>query len=242
MKKKLLIIAVAACLLALTIAGTSIAYFTDTEAATNVFTAGDVNITLTYAGQATAEVEANSTVLNLGETHVYPGQTYPINAYITNVGSEKAYVGAVITLTDDVDITAIVAANSDTDKYPVAIRAFLNNLVDSGYTVKYAVSVDNKVLTIYVVKEVALDEKTGTTTTCTLFTDVVIPAEWDNAEMKAFNGVKLDVVAYATQTVGFAANGTLNAAEVAITSAFKDTAWADYTSALDVPALPVNNG
>ena len=224
MKKKIFIIALAACLFALSIAGSSIAYFTDTEEYTNVFTSGDVNITLTYAGAATDEGVETDNVLEIEDTHVYPGQTYPINAYITNTGSEKAYVGAIITLTDNEDITKIVNTTAGAKDYPVAVREFLDGLASTGFTVKTAVSADNKVLTIYVVRTAALDEKNGTTTTCTLFNNVVIPKTWDNDEMKAFTGLELNVVAYATQTVGFAN------AENAITTAF-EAAWSGYAAA-----------
>ena len=44
MKKKILMITVAALLIILSIAGTSMAYFTDTDEKTNTFTAGKVDI------------------------------------------------------------------------------------------------------------------------------------------------------------------------------------------------------
>ena len=53
---------------------------------------------------------------------------------------------------------------------------------------------------------------------------IAIPTTWDNAEMAAFAGLKLDVVAYATQTVGF------SDAENAITTSFA-TQWEGYASA-----------
>ena len=48
MKKKIFLFTLAACLIILSIAGSSLAYFTDTDAKTNVFTAGNVDITLKY--------------------------------------------------------------------------------------------------------------------------------------------------------------------------------------------------
>ena len=87
MKKKIFMITLAACLIILSIASTSLAYFTDTDAKSNVFTAGNVGITLTYdayTGDA---------------ARLYPGQTYGKPATITNDGTENAYVGAIIKLT-----------------------------------------------------------------------------------------------------------------------------------------------
>ena len=81
MKKKIFMITLAACLVVLSIAGTSLAYFTDTDAKTNVFTAGKVDITLTYDETT---------------TRLYPGQEYIKDATINNVGTEDAYVGIII--------------------------------------------------------------------------------------------------------------------------------------------------
>ena len=208
MKKKILIIAVAACLLALTIAGTSIAYFTDTEKATNVFTAGDVNIKLTYANNVSENDDDlnDNNVIDLTNAHVYPGQTFDIDATITNVGSEDAYVGAIITL-KDTDLNSFVNVNGEADNYPVAVSKLLDGLVTNGedYTVTFkngTITEDETTyatLTIYIIKTDAI----ATGRECKLFNDVVIPTEWDNAEMKAFSGLELSVVAYATQTGGF---------------------------------------
>ena len=68
-----------------------------------------------------------------------------------------------------------------------------------------------------------VDTAVAASDTATVSMDVVIPAEWDNDEMEAFNGLTVHVTAYATQTVGFQ-----NAAE-ALTTAFP-TEWAAYNS------------
>ena len=82
MKKKILMLALAVCLITLSIAGASLAYFTDVDEKTSVFTSGNVNIALAY---------------DETETKVYPGQTYTEKAAtITNTGSEDAFVGAII--------------------------------------------------------------------------------------------------------------------------------------------------
>ena len=209
MKKKILIIAVAACLLALTIAGTSIAYFTDTEEYTNVFTAGKVDITLTYNNATVNANTENNGAIEL-TTHAYPGQSYQIDATITNTNdanTEDAYVGAIITL-KDAQLASIVSVDGDTDNYPVAIRNLLVGLAEDGYTVKYTLTADT--LTLYIVRTEALAKNTN----CEILDRIAIPKEWDNDEMAAFAGLELNVIAYATQTVGFA-----NATE-AITTAF----------------------
>ena len=230
MKKKIFAIALAALLFALSIAGASVAYFTDVESATNVFTAGDVDISLTYAGFGT-NLDDSADVINVDNEKVYPGQNFVVNATINNVGTEDAYVGAIITLTgvsELVDSTTVKVIDEvgENDNIPVSVRKFLVGLVDTGYSVKMATAGD--VITVYVIKTDKLlgtdtNETSGDTNAC-IFTDVKVPTEWDNAEMKIFSGFKLDVKAYATQTGGF------NDAVTAISTAFA-TDWAGYADA-----------
>ena len=214
MKKKILIIAVAVCLVVLSIAGSSIAYFTDEEAYTNVFTAGNVDITLSAKNaEGTMETidddNANS-VLNITNANVYPGQVISKDVTIKNVGSENAYVGAVITLTRGDSNAAvdasIVTKAGEGDDIPVAVTELITGLTGkTGFDVR----ISDDGLTIYVIKTAAIAKNE----TAIILNDVVIPAAWDNAEMALFNGVKLNVVAYATQEAGFAnATAALQAA------------------------------
>jgi predicted ribosomally synthesized peptide with SipW-like signal peptide len=213
-------------LFALSIAGASVAYFTDVESATNVFTAGDVDITLTYANNvADLETAPNGTI-NIENKKVYPSQNFDIDATITNVGTEDAYVGAIITLTG---MDGVIAATSGEKQIPVAVREFLVGLVTTGYKVKMAPVETNKI-TIYVIREEVLVAKDTTQNieagVATIFTDVTIPKDWDNAEMEKFSGFTLDVKAYATQTGGF------DDAEEAIIGAFGEDNgdWKPYSN------------
>lgn len=83
MKKKLLAIGLAVAVLAVTIVGMSIAYFTATDEETNTFTVGNVAIELIE------EFDANTAVLRPGSQ-----TTNAINkdVWIKNTGSEAAYV------------------------------------------------------------------------------------------------------------------------------------------------------
>lgn len=193
MKKKIFLITLAACLIVLSIAGTSLAYFTDTDAKTNVFTAGNVDITLTYDEYDDADAK------------LFPGQTYDNAATIKNVGSESAYVGAIIELT--------VPTGTDFN----TVSAIFDGL--NANTVKYVATATG--FTVYVVVESEL----ASGGTVDIFTEMSIPADWDNAKMAAFNSLTVNVTAYATQTVGF------TSAEEALTTAFNTTAWADYPNA-----------
>lgn len=208
MKKKIFVIALVVCIAVLSIAGSSIAYFTDTEAYTNVFTAGNVDITLSAKNaegtmQTIDDDNANS-VLNITNANVYPGQVISKDVTIKNVGSERAFVGAVITLTrgtngtvsgDIITKEGDVAEGAAANDIPVAVTKLITGLTKSGYDVRVA----DDGLTIYVIKNEAI----ANGQTANVFTNVVIPASWDNAQMALFNNVKLNVTAYATQEVGF---------------------------------------
>ena len=123
MKKKIFMLSLVACLVVLSIAGTSLAYFTDTDTKTNVFTSGKVDIKLTY---------------DVSENRVYPGQTYTTDAVITNVGPEDAYVGIIInvatTVELDIDEVFTVVGASDVKYVEVEggykIFAVVENAVD----------------------------------------------------------------------------------------------------------------
>ena len=144
-------------------------------------------------------------------------------ATITNIGSGEAYVGAIITITN-------TNKNADNEKlFPqivtvdganntVAVASLFTNLASTGYTVKAAETTDGYI--VYVLKTDAL----GKDAFATIFEEIVIPAAWGNAEMEKFSGTKIEVTAYAVQTVGF------DGANAALTTAF-EPAWKNFATA-----------
>lgn len=80
MKKKIVSLALAACLIAIAAVGT-LAYFTDTDKADNTFTVGNVDITLTEPAWATEEHE-----------DAYPGEALPKDPTVTNDGDNPCFV------------------------------------------------------------------------------------------------------------------------------------------------------
>ena len=97
MKKKIVSLALAVCLLAIAAVGT-LAYFTDKDSAKNVITMGNVDITLDEAkvqqgnnGEYTVP-DATDRVQENTYTNVYPGQALPKDPTVTNKGSMGAYV------------------------------------------------------------------------------------------------------------------------------------------------------
>ena len=190
MKKKILMLAVAACLIVLSIASSSLAYFTDTDAETKVFTAGNVYIDLVYTTD-------RDTTKNL-----YPGQSFTEEkATIQNTGSEQAYVGAIITFEPGID-------GVDDDAKIDKIKKMFPDLTSAVYNFK--TNTDGS-FSVYVVFTDAL----AVGSTVTIFDDMTIPETWGNDDMLAFNsGLDMTITAYATQTVF---NTDIGAADALVT-------------------------
>ena len=203
MRKKIFMITMAALIIILSIASASMAYFTDVDSKTNVFTAGKVDITLTYANELDATQK------------VYPSQNFDIDATITVAAdSEPAYVGAIITLAKTGGISTIITDDGDGDT--VAIGELLPGLTTTGYTVKYVETADG--YKVYVLNT-AVVAASGTTK---IFEDLKIPNEWDKDEIEVFKGMSIQVKAYAVQSAGFEAAD----AATAMKAAFPD--WTDF--------------
>ena len=225
MKKKILGVALVVCILVLSVASVTMAYFTDEKAMTNTFTVGNVAIKLdenvvkqdetngNYVANGTARTEQGFDI----PTSLFPMQNISKDPTITNTGSEDAFFGAVITIKNgaEADANADVAsmlkiADDETgvnDK-AVNISAFLVNLVSNGATVTYEKA--NGDLTITIV----FNDAKETDDSVTLFTSVQIASAWNNTEMANLADLEIVVNAYAVQTAGFA-----NAAE-ALAAAF----------------------
>lgn len=230
-KNKIFRIAMAALLVVLSIAGTSMAYFTDVQEATNVFTAGNVDITLTeakVAKSATGHIEevtggdagrVNAVDFDYGTTYggLFPGQSIYKDPTITNVGSETAYVGAIVTIKNN-DANANIA----TVLTQSAITGFITGLTESGKVVNYADIKTGDVTTGYTVY-ILFNDAVAKTGTAKLFSGIEIPEEWNNAEMANCKGLNIIVKAYATQKAGF------TDAEAAIKAAFP-TEWTAFTA------------
>ena len=233
-KKKIFALALSVCVVVLSIAGSSIAYFTDTEKFTNTFTAGNVEITLSEAqvkndgvgnlveDDSKDRIVANEAPQTQAYGAVFPGQSIYKDPKITNTGSENAYIGAVITITNDngvddtADITDILVASK--------LTSFITG-INPNATVKYTVDTTNGVYKIYMVFATPL-AKDGE---YTLFTGVQIDKDWSNTDMEDCNGLNIVVDAYATQQSGFAD------AITALTKSFNTGDWAKYNTASDIP-------
>ena len=198
-KKKVFALALSVCVVVLSIASSSIAYFTDTEKFTNTFTSGNVDIELSEAtvqkNDTTGNIEAidaenNRIAANEApETQeygsVFPNQSIYKDPTIKNIGSEAAYVGAIVTITAT-DIDGVLT-NAD------AVKAFIVGLPTDA-----KIQIEDNKITIYVVYTTALvkNEK------AVVFTGLKMSNAWDNTEMAKIDGLEIVVDAYAVQSAG----------------------------------------
>lgn len=95
MKKKLMAIALAVCVVAVLAAGASLAYFTDqTKAANNTFTMGNVKITLDETDLT--KTDNSRTPAGNTYTNLYPGMDMVKDPIVHNVGQNDAWVRVIV--------------------------------------------------------------------------------------------------------------------------------------------------
>lgn len=121
MKKKIIALAVSAALLAIAVIGGTYAYFTDAEEATNVFTVGNVDITLyestlhragAYGGNG--EVTDDEIIADAAEYQDYladqelmPGVSVKKMPYVKNTGKSDAYVRIRVMIPSALDLDCL---------------------------------------------------------------------------------------------------------------------------------------
>jgi len=225
MKKKILAFVLCIAMLAIAVVGGCLAYFTDTEAQTNVFTAGRVGIVLDEAivaldasGNLTAT--GNRTTDAQQEYELFPAQVVTKDPTITvDSDSEDVYLAAKVVVTEDnagdlesligtgyqglLDITLLVSGGyvqtgASMKDYNGLGNGVLPVYGDAAYSVYQ--QIENGAYVFYIFIE---DIKTAGDSV-TLFDTLTIPADWDNAEMAKINGMEIEVKAFATQANGFA--------------------------------------
>lgn len=237
MKKKIFALVLCVAMLAIAIVGGTMAYFTDTDAQTNTFTAGKVDISLDEAivakdaaGNLVAAGSRTDETQTLQSYHLFPAMTVTKDPTITVAAdSEDAYIAAIVTVTgdiydligvpgyDNIDITKL-ASGGLMAKASTQVQGWngLSMVYETEDCVIYQdADKANNTWTLYIFMKAAQ----AANAKVVLFDTLTIPAAWDNAEMAKINGMNITVTAYATQTNGFADCYT------AITTAF-DSAFA----------------
>lgn len=177
-KRKLMLVALSLCMVAILAMGGTLAYLTDTEDATNTFTVGNVDITLTE--EAWTEEGGGE---DQGED-AYPGEPLPKDPTVTNVGSNPCFVRVSVT-----------GLNQFVEKYGEdAMIDYRTNYVVGALGENWVLHTDGY---FYYTKVLAADEVTSA-----LFDSIVVPVELTNAEHGENLTYDVEVFAEAVQAQG----------------------------------------
>lgn len=210
MKKKRKILGVAlsaAALMAASVFGT-MAYLTDTEAVTNTFTVGKVQITLdeakvnemgkpdgTTRWQPTEEDPAQ-------EYRLIPGHEYTKDPTVTvGAGSEESYVRMMVEVNFEQALTDAQLATSldgiflgyDASKWAREDKTVSNDMKTITYEYRYYTTVDGK----------NADNEAVAQPLEPLFTSIAVPGTFDNDDIAFLDGMNISVEAHAIQADGF---------------------------------------
>ena len=202
MKKKITAIFLCVALVAIAIAGASLAYFTDTKTATNTFTMGNVKITLDETDITNPEGDR----VTSNEYDVYPGAVVTKDPVVHNVGKNGAYIRATVNVSNWMNLVAAYYPDFKetfpNDGYKAALNLLVGELGE-GWSVVGVEAGDVFTIGQFDAKFVLKYDgvlAAGADTTA-MFRTVTIPAGIDNANASSFDGVK--VVAQAIQADGF---------------------------------------
>ena len=234
-KLNIVTLAIVACIaVIIAAAGGSIAYFSDAKESTNVFTAGNVYISLTEAA-VVADAAGNLVADHskprvegtaLGDTSeplnhgaLYPGKTIHKDPTITNTGDDPAYIAAKIIIEDGNGDIRKLYGNPGTDL--ITVRGDLldgglfdesahfgawNGHTDAVYNSKYAMLRTGNADTGKYEFYIFLNAPLAKGESVVLFDTMSIAPEFGNTEMKELSDLKITVQAFAVQQFGFSSS------------------------------------
>ena len=188
MKKKITAIALVVCLVAVAIVGGSLAYFTDEEKATNTFTVGNVDITLTEPKW----VEEKATLI--------PGREIAKDPTITvKETSQRAYTFLTVQLSEDFMklLQTYYGENYNfATNYAEVVRDWI--ILPEGYAPKV---MSSDLSAGYVILGVLSPKDPGESVV--YFEGVKIPADVDGDMIDLDGTYEIYLTAYAIQAEGF---------------------------------------
>lgn len=225
MKKKIMAVALAVCILAIGVVSATMSYFTDTDTKTNTFTFGKVDIDLTETSTASDGVEAgkaydeNGNILGVNSSYdpekfagftydkVLPGLVYSKAPVIKNTGDLPAFIGFEIVLPGGVNTPQKLCEYFDLDcAEEDDIITMIEKIFIGFDKSKWDVSIGVKGLftsnTTSVLQFVYTPNGgiLAPNTEIGLFTQVKIPEKMEQGDFANFD---LKINAYAAQTEGF---------------------------------------
>ena len=201
-KKTILVAAIAVMLVAALVVGGTLAYFTDTKTADNVFTMGNVKIKL----DETNVNDPQGDRVTENTYNVYPGAVVIKDPIVHNTGKNAAYIRATVNVSDWMNLVSAYYPDFKEefprDGYKAALNLLVGELgegwsvvgVEAGDTFKIG-QFDAKFILKYEGELAAGDSTTA------MFQAVTIPAGIDNANAGSLSSVK--VIAQAIQADGF---------------------------------------
>ena len=230
-KSNILAIALVVCVAVIAITGGSLAYFSDSKEMTNVFTAGNVYITLTEAavksdglGNLIEDTEAprvegvaidSTTGVQHNYGVLFPGKIMHKDPLITNIGEDEAWIAAKIIITDGSgDINKLFGYENHEE---IDIRGLLsgallderihvgvwNGMEDVCYNDNYAmVQVADAGSGVYEFY-FFLNATLLTGESVEIFNTMFIDPEFSNTDMQELANLEITVQAFAVQTFGF---------------------------------------
>ena len=250
MKKKILALTMIFCLVGVAVLSGTLAYFTDSEQATNVFTVGKIDITLTEGTSVLDKKGGTEIPGKMTETDngVYYSNIMPTNylkkeVTITN-NENPAYVRVVVVLNNSKEITAAV------DNYTEVFDGW--GLADDGSLVKNAnelthvddinVGITSDNWYTYDNNTIGTNERAyvyylymGTGDEVTLFNGIKCPEDFTQEQAKMFDNLKIEVYADAIQAESFAVAGA-ETAKSSADPAFNALEAAHHFSSIRTPS------
>ena len=189
MKKKITAIALVICLVAVAIVGGSLAYFTDKEEATNTFTAGNVDITLTEPKW----VEEKAVLVPTREIAKDPTIT-------VKETSQRAYTFLKVQLS--ADFVDLLGKYAEAQKIDLTSEAGQKALIGAWFKSETGPKImELNLAKSYVILGVLSPKNPGQSVT--YFDAITVPADVDGDMIKADGTYEIYLTAYAIQAEGF---------------------------------------
>ncbi len=202
-KQKIMAAAAGAIVAVTSLAGASLAYFTDTKTAANVFTMGNVRIAL----DETDVQNPNGDRVTANTYAVYPGAVVTKDPVVHNTGANGAYVRTTVNVSDWVHMVSryfpAFAAEFPSADYGAALELLVDELGDGWSVVgvqRGDVFTDAQQDAKFVLKYDGVLAAGADTTA--MFCTVQVPTGIDNDSAAQFRAI--DVTAQAIQQDGFA--------------------------------------
>ncbi len=206
-KKTILVAAIAVMLVAALVVGGTLAYFTDTKSADNVFTVGNVAIKL---DESNVKDPNGDRVTSNEYTNVVPGIQYKKDPVVTNTGKTDAYVRAIVTVENGMNWLGLYNDNVWTAPQEGAFMKLICNQLGEGWElvdIAYDFSGPNHPTSDFVATLKYTGVLEAGEATAAMFENIMLPTNAtanDIATRVAQNGVfHIDVVAQAIQSDGF---------------------------------------